>query len=44
MKTFATTLLACAAAAGEVVLTTIGNDAPLTDHKFVELNDPVMGG
>lgn len=44
MKTFATTLLACAVAAGEVVLTTFGTDKPSTDHKFVEMNDPVMGG
>jgi len=42
MKTFASALLACAATAGEVVLTSWGTD-PVT-HNFVELNDPVMGG
>jgi hypothetical protein len=43
MKSFATALLACAVAAGEVVLTSWGGDAPVY-HKFVEMNDPVMGG
>lgn len=42
MKTFASALLACAATAGEVVLTSWGTD-PVT-HNFTELNDPVMGG
>lgn len=43
MKTFATALLACAVAAGEVVLTSWGGDKA-DYHKFVEMNDPVMGG